>query len=217
MGITRGRVGSSAHLQRRLKLDAWSREYNLEHDWRQNVWREDFKQDLRQALRSVATAEWMGQMLHKSTLTDYRRWKTNLDMEDYLSSEGGRFVQSIIEGKRLLTRFRGGASGLRVDTGRWEMFKTAHGWRCLPKNMRTCMMCFGAVEDPRHVLLNCPAYDCARNKLLSKMGVTLGSVAQNDEFIRRALFGNGKQLAMAFLRTAMKKRSKTLQDDSIFF
>merc|ERR1711871_692070 len=148
---------------------------------------------MKQAVRDTATAEWRDRMQLRSTLADYRRWKTGLELEAYLAQDDGRFVTPVIEGKRLLTRFRGGASGLRVDTGRWEMFRTSQGWQKLPKDKRTCLVCYGAVEDARHVMLDCPAYCGARQRMLSKMGACLGDAAQNDEIIHRALFGEGKQ------------------------
>ena len=65
-------------------------------------------------------------------------------------------------------------------------------------------------------MLDCPAYCGARQRMVSRLKVSGGSAAQNDELIRCALFGEGKEHAMIFLRTAMKKRSRILQDDSIY-
>ena len=105
----------------------------------------------------VAADAWRAGMTEKSTLEDYRRWKTELVMEQYLEKEDGRFDRARVQGKRLLTRFRGGATGLRVDTGRWQMYRTQSGWKALPRHRRKCPLCFSAVEDHRHVLCDCPA------------------------------------------------------------
>ena len=56
--------------------------------------------------------------------------------------------------RRLLSRFRSGCHGLRVDTGRWE------GNVHLDRGDRLCLVCNSsqAVEDEQHFLFDCPAY-----------------------------------------------------------
>ena len=53
--------------------------------------------------------------------------------------------------RRLLSRFRSGCHGLRVDTGRWE--NNVH----LDRKDRLCLVCSSAhnVEDEQHFLLDC--------------------------------------------------------------
>ena len=56
--------------------------------------------------------------------------------------------------RRLLSRFRSGWHGLRVDTGRWE--ENVH----LARGDRLCLVCNSSrvVEDGQHFLFHCPAY-----------------------------------------------------------
>ena len=55
-----------------------------------------------------------------------------------------------------LLRFRLGVHGLRVDSGRWDR---------LPRSQRMCERCTDEmVEDEFHLVFECPAYDCVREK-----------------------------------------------------
>ena len=56
--------------------------------------------------------------------------------------------------RRLLSRFRSGCYGLRVDTGRWE------GNVHLDRKHRLCLVCRSTqdVEDEHHFLFDCPVY-----------------------------------------------------------
>ena len=55
---------------------------------------------------------------------------------------------------RLLSRFRSGCHGLRVDTGQWE--DSVH----LDRKDKLCLVCRSSqqVEDAHHFLFDCPAY-----------------------------------------------------------
>ena len=61
---------------------------------------------------------------------------------------------SVSSDRRLLSSFRSGCHGLRVDTGRWE--KNVH----LDRKDRLCLVCSSAqqVEDKHQFLFDCPAY-----------------------------------------------------------
>ena len=60
--------------------------------------------------------------------------------------------------RRLMSRFRSGCHGLRVDTGRWE--DSVH----LNRKDRLCLVCRSSqqVEDEHHFLFDCPAYSSIR-------------------------------------------------------
>ena len=60
--------------------------------------------------------------------------------------------------RRLLSRFRSGCHGLRVDTGRWE--NNVH----LDRKDRLRLVCSSAqqVQDEHHFLFDCPAYSSIR-------------------------------------------------------
>ena len=60
--------------------------------------------------------------------------------------------------RRLMSRFRSGCHGLRVDTGRWD--NNVH----LDRKDRLCQVCGSAqqVEDEHHFLFDCPVYTSIR-------------------------------------------------------
>ena len=60
--------------------------------------------------------------------------------------------------RKLLSRFRAGCHGLRVDTGRWS--DNVH----LDRQDRLCLVCKSSqhVEDEQHFLFECPVYSSVR-------------------------------------------------------
>ena len=75
-----------------------------------------------------------------------------------------------------LMQFRLGVRWLRVTTGWWE-----HGENgaTLPRHLRVCCKCVeGAVEDERHVLLECPAYASVRARFSDLYDGSDGDMAQ---------------------------------------
>ena len=61
-------------------------------------------------------------------------------------------------GRVALTCCRAGVSGLRVDTGRWEYVHLGGG--------RICLLCGSAVEDVKHLVLDCPVYQEERDRMI---------------------------------------------------
>ena len=79
-----------------------------------------------------------------STLVLYRSLQPEYRYAHYLS-----VVQSF-PNRRLISRFRCGCHGLRVDTGRFVN---------TPRDDRVCEVCkSGCVENEHHFLFDCPAY-----------------------------------------------------------
>ena len=66
--------------------------------------------------------------------------------------------------RRLLSRFRSGCHGLRVDTGRWE------GSVHLDRKDGLCLVCRSTqhVEDEHHFLFDCPACEPVMSACFSK-------------------------------------------------
>ena len=87
-----------------------------------------------------------------SSLVLYRTLQPEYKYVRYLS-EVKRFSN-----RKLLSRFRSGCHGLRVDTGRWE--DNTH----LDRKDRLCVMSRSAqqVEDEHHFLFDCPMYSSIR-------------------------------------------------------
>ena len=81
-------------------------------------------------------------------------------------------------------------------------------------------MCYAGVEDERHVLVDCVAYERERESLVSDIGeagkslvgiVRNGEIVDCDEMLRRCLFGDCKDEMIRFLAVIMRKRSEVLQ------
>ena len=83
-----------------------------------------------------------------SSLLLYRTLQPEYQYAHYLSEV------KCFSNRRLLSRFRSGCHGLRVDTGRWE--NNVH----LDRKDRLCPVCSSAqqVEDENHFLFDCLAY-----------------------------------------------------------
>ena len=88
-----------------------------------------------------------------SSLVLYRTLQPEYQYAHYLSEV------KCFSNRRLLSRFRSGCHGLRVDTGRWE--DSVH----LDRKDRLCLVCRSAqqVEDEHHFLFDCPMYSSIRS------------------------------------------------------
>ncbi len=89
---------------------------------------------------------------NSSSLLLYRTLQPEYRYAPYLSEV------KCLSNRRLLSRFRSGCHGLRVDTGRWE--DNAH----LDRKDRLCLVCGSAqqVEDEHHFLFACPMFSSIR-------------------------------------------------------
>jgi len=86
----------------------------------------------------------------------YRTLQPEYKSAEYLS------VVKCASNRRLISRFRTGCHGLRVDTGRW-----ADGVH-LDRTDRLCLVCksLDCVEDEQHFVFYCPAYSHIRSQHL---------------------------------------------------
>jgi len=86
----------------------------------------------------------------------YRTMQPEYKSAEYLS------VVKCASNRRLLSRFRTGCHGLRVDTGRW-----ADGVH-LDRTDRLCLVCksLDCVQDEQHFVFDCPAYSHIRSQHL---------------------------------------------------
>ena len=80
--------------------------------------------------------------------------KTYVTLHEEYSYAAYLSVMKCCSNRRLLSRFRSGCYGLRVDTGQWE------GNVHLDRGDKLCLVCNSAqaVEDEQHFLFDCPAY-----------------------------------------------------------
>jgi hypothetical protein len=96
-----------------------------------------------EGVRGEEVRRWKEGMADKGTLENYRRIKTELELEDYLVGARGRRP-----GVVLITKLRGGTNALRVSQGRHSN---------LPRHERLCLVCnSGKVEDEFHFVMECP-------------------------------------------------------------
>ena len=127
------------------------RSVRLEGFWRSEQlpsaleWRNLVRRNIRRREEQL----WLSQVRFQSKLRTYILVKQSLVPEKYLFSLRA-------EETRMLTTFRSGSSKLRVETGRWKGEK---------REQRVCQMCALDVEDERHMLLHCPAYQSERRLL----------------------------------------------------
>ena len=98
--------------------------------------------------------EWREEMQKKSKLRMYRKIKTNLVLEDY--------VTELERSKsRQLTMLRGGTNNLRIETGRRIGEKVEE---------RVCNVCLcNEVEDEKHFILQCYMYVKQRVEMFKRI------------------------------------------------
>ena len=91
-----------------------------------------------------------------SSLMLCRTMQLECKLAEYLS------VVKCASNRRLMSRFRTGCHGLRVNTGRW-----ADGVH-LDRTDRLCLVCksLHCVEDEQHFVFDCPAYSHIRSQHL---------------------------------------------------
>ena len=158
--------------------------------------------------------EWRAGMAAKPKLHNYRRWKKKIELEEYLEE------RQHDEGRRLLTRCRGGALEIRLETGRWEMVTVNGAEHHLKRHQRLYQCCWREVEDEAHVLLSCPAHAADRRALLEPWAQKAGKLAEEARKIRNGCgdakavetellewtMNEGQKEAMVFLEKAMRRR-----------
>ena len=121
-----------------------------------------------QKMQQKEEMRWHNNMMHKSKLRTYRRFKKKLGLDPYLDfeSRGARCVMS---------RLRSGTNFLRVETGRYEDEKVED---------RLCLWC-NKVEDEEHFLIDCELYEDIRANTWKKLNVT--DTRNKTELLKRLL------------------------------
>ena len=101
---------------------------------------------------------WRVEVIKSKKLRTYATIKQELKLEKYLLQEGPK------QGKIVFTALRIGSYPIRIETGRWQ-------YPSEPKEERLCLKCFsGAVEDEKHMMLECKAYELQRKELYKRIG-----------------------------------------------
>lgn len=101
------------------------------------------------------------------TCCTYERWFAARPFQNLVLSDPPSWCSDFIQQSAGMSsahvcsmlRFRINAHSLRVATGRWQG---------LPREQRLCERCSSdLVEDEFHMVFECPAYDCVREKFYS--------------------------------------------------
>ena len=143
----------------------WLKDLKLEDHWDKQDAGVEWTSKVRSAVQEWGLKKWEEGMRGKPKTENYVRWKkeTGLRLEEYLREPDP-------DSRRTLTKFRGGVSELRVETGRWEKVSVNGVQRVLERHERLCQLCFRETEDEEHVVLRCPAYASTRRKIVYQGG-----------------------------------------------
>ena len=94
-------------------------------------------------------------MKRKPRLEAYRKFKSNLELEEYLDVVQG-------QKRRLIVEMRSGVNQLEDEQGRRKR---------IPKEQRLCKICGNAIENEEHVLLQCTIYNDIRKEWKRVIGI----------------------------------------------
>ena len=98
--------------------------------------------------------KWLERINTSEKLRTYRTFKPTHKMEAYLNA----FKD--VRKRALISKIRISAHTLEIEVGRHKQPK-------IPALQRFCKKCSTSVEDEKHFLLACPAYDIARQSLFA--------------------------------------------------
>ena len=195
--------------------------YGLGKAWEENIHNEKWKPLMRAKVFEKAELEWREEVNGKASLADFARWKESFGCDEYLLEDSNTegFSRRRAYGRIHLTRWRGGASTLRADTGRQERVRVSDGQVVrLERENRLCQVCLVGVEDIRHVLCDCPAYETRRAQLFreAKTGMCLDGIIEGsvvvdrDGLVQLMLFGLGQSLMEDYICDVLSERSRRL-------
>ena len=174
------------------------RKYNLEHLWEDEgaVFdvaagcntvpriRKFWRNFIFRRVQEVEQVKWRLEVIKSTKLRIYATIKQELRLEEYLLQD-----KVPKQGKIVFTALRIGSYPLRIETGRWQ-------FPIEPREERVCLKCMsGAVEDEKHMMLDCKAYELQREELYRR----IGEVGSNPFMMQRCsrdvrfriLLGNG--------------------------
>ena len=198
----------------------WLLELGLEDEWREQAVGKEWQEKLRSKIEDMEARNWRLSMVCKSKLKDYMKWKQKPELELYLQHRD-------VHQRRLWTKLRGGCLELRVETGRWERVTVGGKQVRIPRHLRKCKLCFGEVEDARHLLFRCPAFGQQRLTLTVQVGVSApakvaaamrrvqegGHEMEEMVVMHWMMTGGGHEVGMEGLDGMMRVRRKLLGEE----
>jgi len=146
----------------------WLRNIGLEDHWIRQDTGDAWKTTARAAVELADQRSWRAGSAGKSKLRDYRRWKALPGWERYLDSRDE-------QGRRRLTKARGGILEVSEETGRWERISVQGKQVPVPRHLRWCEQCLIETEDLRHLLLVCPGYRKVRAEFFGQVASAPGA------------------------------------------
>ena len=209
-----GRANTWCNLTRK-----WLRDLGLEEEWKQQAVGPAWQERLKAKIMEYEARNWRKRVVREDNvkLKDYGKWKTKPELERYLQREN-------VHQRRMWTKLRAGILELRVETGRWEHMSVWGRQVRMPRRLRRCKLCFGEVEDARHLLFRCPAYHRQReamavavraqapSRAVGAMECVLrakNSVAE-EVLLKWMMVEGGERVGMEVLDTMMRERGELL-------
>jgi len=98
---------------------------------------------------------WWKSVESRPRLETYRKFKKNLELEEYLDVLEGQKRRQVVE-------IRSGVNQLEDEQGRRKR---------VPKEERVCKVCGNGIENEEHLLLVCPLYQDIRTAWKKDIGV----------------------------------------------
>ena len=163
-------VFSDHHFEELIDIDVQSGnhmvsalQHTLQNDYIEHTWKVD--------LNRVNAKKGPGQ----NKLRTYRLFKQEYKTEAYVMNKNINKKE-----RHALARIRCGIAPIRVELGRYD-----HG-TYVPVEDRICEICRTAVEDEKHILLNCVYYNDLHIKLFkdaSTINEHFSEMSEDDKFI----------------------------------
>ena len=181
--------------------------YSLEHVWQDqgSKYKTKIINNLKSKLHAQHDTEWYNLISKpESKLRTYCMFKREYCIENYLTICGS--MQ-----RREFSKLRISSHQLRVETGRYTR---PHK---IPLENRTCLVCKNDnVEDEKHFLLSCSAYDVERSDLFSKLSqyAIFLQLSVEEQFLFLMTYNNGDseilKLVIDFVNKCVEKRKKII-------
>ena len=214
----RTRLGANARANTWCNLTRkWLVQLGLLDEWQQQAVGPAWQEKLRAKIEDHEARNWRQRVVKNAKLEEYAKWKPKPELEQYLQHKN-------VHQRRLWTKLRGGCLELRIETGRWERVSVGGRQVAVPRHLRKCKLCFGELEDARHVLFRCPTYRvqravmaaqvgaCAPPSVMAAMAQVQRCTSKADEMVvmKWMMAGGGQEVGMEMLDGAMRERAKLL-------
>ena len=105
------------------------------------------------------------------------------------SAEVVRVVTGRNDRKITLLEYRRWKRSLGLKSGHGMLGESYDGWKALPKDRNKCLLCFSAVEDVRHVIMDYTHMSVLKANFTETVPQMTRSQEDRDRFVRIALFG----------------------------